>query len=280
MKKILFSAAALAVLFTACKDDDTNPEPQVTNKFFLNAVSEQDSISATYTAAGKIDRFDEFSKDGGADYAYFWYSQAVYENGKLTKVMASEKSAATLKQDKSFVYDASGKIQKINFYSSETGLINSYDSLVYDANNRLATLYFIEGVDGDNSPMILQQKAVLVWNAAKNVEKAYIIRIDEEGVESKDTFKLSYTFDDKVNFKSRQPEFLFINPDDAIAALSANNIKTSIEKDRNYEVQVTNEYTYDETNYPVTIKSVEKDLQDGTVIYTNTRNIKVRYITR
>jgi len=279
MKKLLFSAAALAVLFTACKsDDDTQPTPQVINKFFLNAVSEEDSVSATYNAANKVDRFDQFFKDGGENYQYFWYSQAVYENGKMTKVMGSEKDAASLQQSQAIIYDASGRVQKLNFYSFGTSKVDSYDSLGYDGNGRLSYVWFADAA-GDNAPLVIYKKTALVWDANGNIGKTYDVRI-VDGAETTDTVKTSYTYDDKVNFKSKQPEFLLMNSEGAEQSLSAHNVLTSERVEPTYSLKVTNTYTYDEENYPVTIKVQEVEVSNGEEVHNSTLNYKIRYIKK
>jgi len=279
MRKLLFSAAALAVLFTACKsDDDNNPTPQVTNKFFLNAVSEEDSVSATYNASNKVDRFDQFYKDGGDAFEFFWYSQAVYENGKMTKVMASEENAASLQQAQTIVYDASGRVQKLNFYAFETGKIDSYDSLGYDNNGRLSSVWFADAA-GDNAPLVIFKKTALIWDANGNIAKTHDVHI-VDGVETTDTVTYKYTYDNKVNFKAQQPEFLLMDTENAEQSLSAHNVLTSERVEANYSIKVENTYTYDEDNYPVTIKQHEVQVSNGTEVNHITRNYKIRYIKK
>ena len=135
MKKLLFSAAALAVLFTACKDDDTNPTPQST-KLFLNLVRGTDSISASYNTSNRIVKYDLIdSREGGHSY----YNEAVYENNRLVKLNSSEESPTALLLYRSYDYNAAGRVEKIKFH--EDGKVYGFDSLAYDKIGRLVAFY-------------------------------------------------------------------------------------------------------------------------------------------
>lgn len=268
MKKLLFSAAALTALFVACNDDDTNPTPQTT-KLFLNAVSEYDSTSATYNSSNQIVKFNTIVESEN----YGYYSEAVYENGKLTKVLASEESPTALVQAQTYEYDATGKLLKVKFYSEETGAMTHYDSVAYDNSGRMVALYLTDNAAEFSS------KAVYVWDGKGNITKQYAFLITD-GEESKDTVKTEYTYDDKVSLFAKQPEFYLMNPEEVASMLSANNMLTLKTTYSDYTVEETNEYTYDEDNYPVTRKNTAKTTQNGQVVNTRIENTKIRYIKK
>lgn len=272
MKKLLFSAAALAVLFAACKDDDTNPTPQST-KLFLNLVRGTDSISATYNAGKKIVRYDLIdSREGGHSY----YNETVYENNKLVKLNSSENPDALL-LDQSYDYNAAGHVEKIKFHNA-SGNVNAFDSLAYDNAGRLAALYVGESVDG-GTDLEISEKYAFVWDSKGNITKQHIITI-VDGEETKDTVTTTYTYDDKVNYIAKQPEIYLMEPESPAFGLSANNILTekTVWDDATTQ-EFINEYTYDEDNYPVTLKSSGKYTYDGGVS-TKVENTKIRYIKK
>lgn len=267
MKKLLFSAAALAVLFAACKDDETVLEPQPT-KLFLNLVRGTDSIGAIYNASNRIVKYDLIdSREGGHSY----YNEAVYENNKLVKLNSSEEGPASLHLDQSYDYNAAGNVERIRFYD-ETGKAYAYDSLSYDNTGRLAALYL-------NEDMAFYEKYAFVWDSKGNITKQHAIKI-VDGEETKDTVTTTYTYDDKVNYVAKQAEIYLMEPESPAFGLSANNILTekTIWSETTTE-EYTNEYTYDQDNYPVTKKSVGKYNNNGS-ISTREDNTKIRYIKK
>lgn len=274
MKKLLFSAAALAALFTACKDDDTTPTPQAT-KLLLNIVSEYDSISLTYNANNKIARFESVAL-AGENAAY--YSEAVYENGKMTKLLASDESPTALVLAQTYDYNATGSLLRINFFSAN-GQRDQYDSVAYDNNGRVAALYLSEHADGGTTQSAFYEKCLFVWDGKGNVAKQHVIKITD-GKETTDTVTTAFTYDDKVNFAAKQFELHLLEPESVAFALSANNILTEKTEYSDYTETDTNEYTYDEDNYPVTQKNTSQSIQNGQVVYTRVANNKIRYIKK
>lgn len=274
MKKLLFSAAALAVLFAACKDDDTNPTPQTT-KLFLNLVRGTDSISVTYNANNKIVRLDlADNRVGGHPY----FNEAVYENNRLVKLNYSDESPTALHLAQSYDYNAAGHVEKIKFYE-EDGTLGGYDSLTYDNTGRLAALYTGNGSVGGTTGLNFHEKYAFLWDSKGNITKQYVIPITD-GVETKDTVTTVYTYDDKVNYVAKQPEIFLMEPESPAFALSANNIVTekTVWSETTTE-EYTNEYTYDEDNYPVTKKSTGKYTNNGGVS-TKVEDTKIRYIRK
>jgi hypothetical protein len=274
MKKLLFSAAALAVLFVACKDDDTNPTPQTT-KLFLNLVRGTDSISVTYNANNKIARLDlADNRVGGHPY----FNEAVYENNRLVKLNYSDESPTALHLAQSYDYNAAGHVERIKFYE-EDGTPGGYDSLAYDNAGHLVAIYTGNGPVGGATDLNFNEKFAFVWDSKGNITKEYVIPITD-GVETKDSVTTTYTYDDKVNYVAKQPEIFLMEPGGAAFALSANNIVT--EKtvwNETTTQEYTNDYTYDEDNYPVTKKSTGKYTYNGGVS-TKEEYTKIRYIKK
>lgn len=274
MKKLLFSAVALAVLFTACKDDDTNPTPQST-KLFLNLVRGTDSIGVTYNTNNRIVKYDLIdSREGGHSY----YNEGVYENNRLVKLNSSEESPTALQLDQTYDYNTAGHVSKIKFYD-EDGKVYSYDSLTYDNTGHLAALYTAEAADGGTTDLEVYEKYAFIWDSKGNITKQHVIKI-VDGEETKDTVTTTYTYDDKVNYASKQAEIFLMEPESPAFGLSVNNILTekTIWSETTTE-EFTNEYTYDEDNYPVTKMSKGKYTNNGSVS-TSEDNTKIRYIKK
>jgi hypothetical protein len=273
MKKLLFSAAALTVLFVACKDDETNPTPQTT-KLFLNMVRGTDSISATYNASNRIAKYDFIDgREGGHSY----YNEAVYENNRLAKVNYSDESPTTLYLAQSYDYNAAGRVERIKFYE-EDGTPGGYDSLAYDNTGLLAALYTGNASTGGTTGLYFNEKYAYVWDSKGNITKQHVIPITN-GVETKDTVTTTYTYDDKINFVAKQVEIYLMEFGDPAFGLSANNILTEKTVWNDGTEEYIREYTYDEDNYPVTIKTTSKYNRNGSN-NTKVENTRIRYIKK
>ena len=274
MKKLFLSAAALVVLLAACSKDDDNT-PQTNGKYLAGILSENDSLIISYDDSNRMKKL------------VFWYrespgegdsSELVYENGKLTKTMEADQTGV-LKLSETYEYNSAGKLVKKNAYSSYDGEKNNYDSLVYNADGRLISLY---EAGKSNDVFTYFRKYNYSWDNKGNIVSSVRIRI-EGGTETKDSTFVTYTYDSKVNFASKQPEFFLTEPEDPIFGLSANNVIKSVETSNNgqsYVMTVTNEYTYDEDGYPVTRKEVEKTTQGETVVHTNEDTFRYSYIKK
>lgn len=270
MKKLLLSAAALVVLFAACSKDDDN-KPQSAKKYLLHIVSDEDSVEVTYDAAynmKKIGAYDDASKE---------ISELTYENGKLTK-KSSSRNDAPMQLLQTFDYNSTGNLLRVNNYNSD-GFRSRYDSLTYDANGRLTGFYELRSMENGYQK---QSKYTYTWDSKGNIIKEVRVSMPA-GVESKDSSFTEYTYDDKVNFASRQPEFFLLESDNPTFGLSANNVVKSVRTINTipgYVSTATEEYTYDADGYPVTRKEVEKDVRDGVVEYTSEDSFKYRYIKK
>jgi len=278
MKKLLLSAAALVVLFAACsKEDDDKNTPQTTAKKYLQYItSSEDSMDVTYDAANSMKKIFTYTRyDNSTELEEF-----IYENGKPTKKTSTpDGEAARLTQ--TYEYNSAGKLLKVIDYSYE-GPIYRYDSLGYDANGRLTVVYshVRDNEDNVNNTYHINGKLFLTWDSKGNI----IRQADVSGpVGEEDSVMTDFTYDDKVNFASRQPEFFLQNPTNVSFGLSANNVITSINVANSApldSINTTKEYTYDEDGYPVTQKEVEKVLRGTHLASMHVENFKYRYIKK
>jgi hypothetical protein len=273
MKKLLLSATALVVLFAACSKDDDNTPQTSAKKYLLSQTSDEDSTVITYDVTNNMKKIQSWD----LEYNSLQTSELVYENGKLVKKMMSEdEGALQLFQD--FGYNSAGKLVKVNMYSSN-GSKSRYDSLVYNAEGRLTALYEAAAVvDG----YTMRRKNAFIWDSKGNIARQVAVAITD-GIESKDSTIIDYTYDDKVNYAARQPEFSVLDAEDPVSALSANNITKSV---WSYTMSpgsssvTTIEYTYDEDGYPVTRKEIIKTIQGDEVVSTDEYSSKYRYIKK
>jgi len=273
---MLFSAVALVTLFTACsKDDDKTIDPPMAKKFLVSRVSDSgDSLGITYDSTFRVTGAVNTQTAGG-NTTYSYYTKAVYENGKIVEVTFGEKADAISGRQR-YQYNAAGKLVLSSYYSSSSNEISSYDSLVYDANGRVAGYVSGDITDGVRS---YYSKTNVIWDNKGNVIAEQEMQI-EDGTVSKDTTFTTYTYDDKVNYIAKQPEFYFLEPEDIAFALSANNIKTSIRQSATSKDVFTNEYTYDADGYPVTQKETEEYSYGGETPSKRVNDYKIRYITK
>ncbi|MCF6406846.1 hypothetical protein L3C95_28365 [Chitinophaga filiformis] len=270
MKKLLFSAAALVVLFAACSKDDDNT-PQSGKKYLLHILSEEDSLEITYDAAYNMKKIGNYSTSTEI-------TELTYENGKLTKKSGSY-DGGEMKLIETFDYNSAGKLLRTNFFVS-SGARSRYDSLAYDANGRVTALYELGSEIGGTYK--IRHKYAYIWDSKGNVTRTVLLAVTD-GVESKDSSITDYTYDDKVNFASRQPEFFALEVEDPAFGLSVNNVVKSIETSNTnpgYVLTVTEQFTYDEDGYPVTRKEVETETLNGTVVHTYEDAFRYRYIKK
>ncbi|SHN10141.1 hypothetical protein [Chitinophaga sp. CF418] len=270
MKKLFLSAAALVVLFAACSKDDDNTPQTPAKKYLLHIVSAEDSVEITYDAAYNMKKIGAYASSTEI-------SELTYENGKLTKKSGSRNGGA-MELGQTFDYNSAGNLLRVNNYIS-SGSRSHYDSLAYDANGRLTGFYELTSVINGYQ---IQAKYAYTWDSKGNIIKEVRVSMPG-GVESKDTSFTDYTYDDKVNFASRQPEFFLLEADNPTFGLSVNNVVKSVHTINTiagYVLTTTDEYTYDEDGYPVTRKEVEKETRDGAVVNTYEDSYKYRYIKK
>lgn len=273
MKKILFSAVALVTLFTACsKDEDKTAGEPFVYKYLLSRVSKTDSLSVIYDAdlliSGIVHK--EVLENGTVASSYI---QPVY-GGHIVSLKEGE-DEDNLVKTRSYEYNAStGNLTKFN-YLSAAGEITSFDSLFYNAKGQVAGYY---SGSGKGELTSYTSKTTFTWNHIGNLTKEVeIAMVDNE--ETKDSTLTVYTYDDKKNSLARLTSFYMIDPQDAAATLSPNNILTSVRQNSNYKDAVTNVYTYDQDGYPATQKLTEVFSSGSTETkYTNEYTLRYRNI--
>ncbi|KAA2239396.1 hypothetical protein F0L74_24655 [Chitinophaga agrisoli] len=279
MKKLFPGAAALVLLFTACSKDDkpATPDqpntPQTTGKYILQQITPLDTLEAAYDADNNMEKIITWQV--GKTVKSF--DELIRENGKLTKVMSTYSGAAT-KLRQTLEYNSAGKLVKSNWYLSPDGHMSSYDSLVYNATGGLAEMY--EYSPGLTSPE-LDVRHVYIWDNNGNIIKALGLGIS--GI-APDTVFTEYTYDNKINWGAKQPEFFLTNPKDPAFGLSANNIlkmvQTTPATSPDRSSVTTRTYTYDEEGYPVTRKDLIQTIQAGNVLTSYDDSFIFLYIKR
>lgn len=265
MKKLFLSAAALVVLFAACSKDDDKNAPDNPDKTETVPKLHQSTVSAT----------DSFQSVYDVDYklikTVFWSPKntqrqtdsMVYENGRLTRIMSGRGGVFNLWLTHG--YNSANKLEIAAYYFTD-GTMSSYDSIIYNAEGRPAAAF---GKEPDARP---RYKKVYTWNSMGNLARE--IRISySNGVESKDTGIVDFTYDDKVNYGSKQPESFLQQPDLVAFGFSVNNAVKSLSwntANPGTVSQITREYTYDNDGYPASRKDVARSIvngQEGPVTY-------------
>lgn len=273
MNKLYLSAIALGMLFTACKDDKTNPEPAATPvKLVAKIIAVNDSILFDYNASRQLALYQDHQLEEGQ----VVYIKPVYENNKITSLLTGETSNSLTLKAMTIQYNSAGNVLSADSYDPGDATPNQFDSIAYDGNGRIAAMYTAEktAVTGH---LGFFEKDVFEWDAKGNVVKRYEISIVDGKVTS-DTTTTVYTYDDKVNFQAKQPEFYVFDLEEVAGALSANNMLTEVRTAANNTQTTTVEYTYDEDNYPVTMKRTWKLQQGGTEMSSMIENSKLTYI--
>jgi hypothetical protein len=275
MKRLFLSAAVLGMLFTACKDDETNnPEPETPVKLLAMDVSEVDSVLLDYDATKKLALYELHELEG--DEVIF--AKPVYENNRVTSFLAGVTRTDITHKALTFAYNSAGKLLKVSFHSMEDDGINQYDSLAYDASGHLAAIYSAE-VSGAGTDLGFYEKNSFEWDVKGNVSKKHRVRI-EGGEETGETYTTAYTYDDKVNYAVKQPELYVLHGDEVAEIFSANNVLTAVSNFEDNSQTITNTYTYDAENYPVTKIAVRRDLHGDTEIGTSTETHRLTYIKK
>ena len=266
MRKLLLSATALMVLFAACSkdDDNNNPDPGPGYlpgmKLHQSTVSALDSLASVYDASYKLVKQLRFDEKG----SLISTDSMVYENGVITKVINISKTGVQ-KLRETLVYNSAGKLEKVGWHFSSDGSLSDYDSIVYNADGRPASL-FAKDANGTQ-----RSKLIYSWdskgNLARQTRVSYI-----NNIEAKDSSFIDYTYDDKVNFGSKQVEIFLTEPEDVGFAFSANNMLESVSRSNtspNNKSIMTEEYTYDKDGYPITRKDHYKSYTGDQVTFSD-----------
>jgi hypothetical protein len=268
MKKRLFSAAVVAILCTACKKD--TPEP--TERMFSSMIDETAVESISVRGYNKL-KMPVLLSTLNKDLEY--NAVPVYENGRLTQVFGGRPRYDNYLTNV-YKYNDVGQAFRVDLYSS--GIIDRYDSLAYDNNGHLATIYHKKLSYSVDYPFGIYKKDVFVWDTTGNITQLHTVQI-KNGQESKDTTTTSYTYDDKINFMGKPAELFMLNYENGITWLSANNMLTQVTvyPTGDSVKSVTNVYTYDSENYPVTVKVNKRTTQGGAILSDRTADFKINY---
>ena len=275
MNKLFLSAAVLGLLFTACKDDNTNPEPATTPvKLISKVIADNDSILFDYDVNRHITLYQDHQLEEGN----ILYVKPVYENDKVTALFTGLTTSSLTIKAMTVQYNSKGNVLSVVNYDPEDATPNQFDSVAYDANGRVAALYTAEKTT-EAGHLGFYEKQLFEWDAKGNVVKRYEVAI-VDGVPTSDTTTTIYTYDDKVNFKAKQAELFLFGIEDVADALSANNILKEVRSAADYTQTTTAMYTYDEDNYPVTVSRTSKLVSGGTEMSTSLENNKLTYIKK
>ncbi|GAA3927541.1 hypothetical protein GO495_05455 [Chitinophaga oryziterrae] len=177
---------------------------------------------------------------------------------------------------KTFEYNSGGKVLKAYSYEYGFDKYDRYDSLVYKATGLIATIY-IAAITEAGGSIGLFQKNVLEWDTRQNITQKYSILM-RDGKETKDTTVTVYTYDNKINYAAQQPILFNLQMDDPADALSTNNVLTSITTSGSDGEEISNVFTYDNGNYPITVITTTKELHNGVVVSTQQKSHKLTYV--
>lgn len=276
MKKLLLSAVALGLLFTACKDDETNPTPEQTSmKLWATSISATDKISIQYNADRQISLYQLEMLDENSSL----FIKPIYENNRITSLLAGSTANDITNKAMTYKYNDAGKVLSVDFYDDSDGSLNQFDSVAYNAAGRVAAVYYAEKTSAEKH-LGFYKKTVFEWDAKGNVTRQHKISI-VDGKESTDTTTTVYTYDDKVNHIAKQADFYLFDVEEVASELSANNIVKEETVSGDYKYLDTATYTYDADNYPVTRNSTYKIFgPDGKETYSRTESATLTYIRK
>jgi len=268
MKKCLLSAAVLAILCTACKKDTPEPTERMFQSMVTDNLSEMTSVKGYNklkmpVLLSLVDKDQEYN------------ATPVYENGRLTQVFGGKPLYDNYLTNV-YRYDDAGKAFRVDLYAS--GILDRYDSLAYDNNGHLVTIYHKKLSYSIDYPFGIYKKDVLVWDTSGNITQLHTVEI-KNGQEAKDTTTTSYTYDNKINFLGKPAALFMLNYEKGITYLSANNAlsQVTVYPAGDSVKSVTNVYTYDNENYPVTVKVNKKTVTAGTTTSDKTTDFKINY---
>lgn len=273
MKRLLLSATALGMFLIACKEDENATQPQVLIQLVENIITETDSVAITYNANHRISLYESRAKNGSSTY----YAQPVYNNGIQTELLTGLNSASSLQKTLGLVYDNTNRLLKINSFSQTNARVVGFDSIAYDAIGRPEAIYRAQSANGQGTDLAVFMRHSLTWDDKGNLLRQIALPF-VNGREGIDSVITNYTYDNRINYLSRQLELFLIKPEDP-AGFSSNNVLTRTTTFGNTTEIVTNVYTYDAEKYPLTVKSTIQKVVGG-VKTTETKATSMRYTRR
>ncbi|MCF6403108.1 hypothetical protein L3C95_09500 [Chitinophaga filiformis] len=271
MRRLLFSSLALGLLFTAC---EPGPVPfGDPDKLLATDVTDIDSTILSYDAGGRLILFERYKP---SDNSTSFVKPAYRIDRLIAADFGTSKNDITHKF-KTFEYASGGKVLKA--YSYEYGLdkYSGYDSLVYNASGHLTAIY-VATITGQGASAGLTQKNVFEWDTYySNIIRKYSIPM-RDGTETEDTTVTVYTYDNKVNYIAQQPILFNFQMDEPANALSRNNVLTAITTSGGDSEEISNVYTYDNGDYPISVTTTTKQLHNGAVVITSQKSRKLTYV--
>ncbi|UPK72281.1 hypothetical protein [Chitinophaga filiformis] len=273
MRKLFFSSLVLGLLFVACDPQpDAIPDPVYPLKLLATDLTDMDSSALSYDAGRRLILFEQHEP---AD-EFASYLKPVYENNRLTAALIGISKNDITHKFKTFEYNAVGELIKAYSYEYGFDKYGRYDSLVYNASGQIATIY-VAAITEAGGSVALFQKNVLEWDTNKNITKKYSIAMKDDK-ETKDTTVTVYTYDNKINYTAQQPILFNLQMDEPADGLSANNVLTATTSSGSDSEVISNVFTYDNENYPVTVTTTTKQLYNGVVVDTRQHSHKLTYV--
>lgn len=273
MRKLFFSSLVLGLFFTACDPPgDAIPDPVYPLKLLATDVTDMDSSALSYDTGRRLLLFEQHEP---AD-DFTSYLKPVYENNRLTAALVGISKNDITHKFKTFEYNAVGELIKAYSYEYGFDKYARYDSLVYNASGQIATIY-VAAITEVGGSVALFQKNVLEWDTNKNITKKYSIAM-RDGKETTDTIVTVYTYDHKINYAAQQPILFNLQMDEPADGLSANNVLTATTSSGSDSEVVSNVFTYDNENYPITVTTTTKQLYNGVVVDTKQHSHRLTYV--
>jgi hypothetical protein len=275
MRRLLIGATTLALFFTACEPGhEPEPEPAGTVKLLSTDVTDSDSSIFSYDTSKAFFLFEQHELSDG----FTIFLQPVFVNKRLTGAMVGLSKSSITSKFKTFNYNRIGKA--VSVYSYEYGFNQParIDSLVYDVSGRLITSY-AAAITSAGGTIGFFQKDVFEWDTqGNNIIKKYSIGM-ENGELTGDTTTTVYTYDNKVNYVAKQPDYGLMQLEEAAGVFSANNVLVATSTIKGIvNKESSNVYTYDSDNYPVRIITTEKEFYNGVVVDTREYSHRLTYI--
>lgn len=277
MRGLLFGAATLALFFMACdppKNGPVEPDPAGNVKLLFTDVTDTDSSVLSYDNSKRLALFEQHDLSNG----FTVFVKPVFENYNLATALVGLSKSDITHKFKTFNYQSDGKLRSVSSFEYGFDKPSRIDSLLYDAFGRLSTSY-VSVIASAGAQIAIYQKNVFQWNDKNNIIKRYSIAM-EGAKETKDTTATVYTYDNKVNYATRQADFALMQLEEIADVVSANNILTAVTTGPGVHKEISNVYSYDSDNYPVIIRTTEKEFSNGAVIDTRASGHKLTYIIK
>ncbi len=257
MKQLALGIAALSLIFTACKKNDT---PAGKEEWYLSQIIEDgDTSNLKYNTDNKLKEINGHGMNGNIP--YFYTIQPVYESGKLTKVMESNSADPTPKASVSVLY-LNDRVARVDHFGRTGGLqdwvLIYSDTVIYNAQGKVSELKSI------HSTYTSIYRATWENDNVTKIDRYSIIPGQPEQL----TVTTKLTYDNKTNMnKLFNDNLMWIQGPEELQKLSANNVLVeetfngTALRERN-----TRTYTYNEWNQIAVEKTKNERVINGTTI--------------